>query len=55
MMKSRRGGERCVQNLSGNTKGRDNTEDLVIDGRMILKRILQKQDVRAWTGFVWFV
>jgi hypothetical protein len=39
--------------LSENPKGRGNMEDLVIDGRMILRRILQKQDVRVWTGFVW--
>jgi hypothetical protein len=24
-----------------------------VDGRIILKWILKKYDVRAWTGFIW--
>jgi hypothetical protein len=28
-------------------------EDLCIDGRVILKRILKKLDEQAWTGFIW--
>jgi len=28
-------------------------EDLVVDGRMMIKWILKKQDA-AWIGFVWY-
>jgi hypothetical protein len=32
------GGEKCIQNfLTGNLKGRENLEDLVIEGRRVLK------------------
>jgi hypothetical protein len=34
-------------------RGRDHTEDLGLDGRIALKWILQKQDWRVWTGFIW--
>ena len=36
-----------------NLKNRDNLEDLGIDGRTILTRILVKYDRRVWTGFIW--
>jgi hypothetical protein len=35
---------------SGNLRGRDHSEDLGIDGRMILKWILNKL---VWFGFIW--
>ena len=37
---------------SGNLKERDSLEDLPVDGSIILKRILNKQDGRTWTGLI---
>jgi len=37
-----------------NLKGRDHSEDLDIDGRIILERILGKYGGDVWTGFIWF-
>jgi hypothetical protein len=37
-----------------NLKKSDHLEDVGLDGRIILKYILKKQDERAWTGFTWF-
>jgi hypothetical protein len=34
-------------------KGRGNSEDLGVDGKIILKWILRKQDAGVWTGFIW--
>jgi hypothetical protein len=34
-------------------KGRDRSEDLVLDGRIILKWILGKKGWRMWIGFIW--
>jgi hypothetical protein len=34
-------------------KGRVQLEDLRVNCRIILKRILKKDDVRKWTGFIW--
>jgi len=33
---------KCVQNLVGNLKGRDHSEDLVVDERTVLQYILGK-------------
>jgi hypothetical protein len=41
------------KNLLEYLKGVDCLEDLVIDGRIILQLILQKQDGKLWTGFIW--
>jgi hypothetical protein len=35
-----------------NRRGRDILEDPGVDGRIILKWILQKQNLRMWTEFV---
>ena len=37
----------------GNLRERDNLEDPDIDGRIILRWILRKWDVGAWTGLLW--
>jgi hypothetical protein len=37
----------------GNLKGRDNSEDLGVDGMIILELILGKQGGKVWTEFVW--
>jgi hypothetical protein len=39
--------------LSENLKGRDNSEDLGTDGKIIVEWILGKQGGKVWTGFVW--
>jgi hypothetical protein len=36
-----------------NLKGRDHPEDLVIDWRIILKRLLGKDGCRVRIGFIW--
>jgi hypothetical protein len=43
-------GERGVcRILVGKPEGKDHLEDLGVDGRIILRRIFRKWDVRAWT------
>jgi hypothetical protein len=37
----------------GNLSERDHLEDPSIDGRVILKLILKKEDVKAWIGLIW--
>jgi hypothetical protein len=38
---------------SENLKGRDHEEDLGVDGRLILEWILEKQNWKLWTVFIW--
>jgi hypothetical protein len=33
--------------------GRDHSEDLGVDARIILEWILEKQGVKVWTEFIW--
>jgi hypothetical protein len=37
----------------GSLKGRNHSRDLVGDGRIILKWILEKKGKRVWNGFIW--
>jgi hypothetical protein len=39
--------------LSENLKRRDHFAGLSVDGRIILKWILEKEGVRLWNGFNW--
>jgi hypothetical protein len=34
-------------------KGRGHLEDIGVDERIILEWILEKQDGKVWTGFIW--
>jgi hypothetical protein len=36
-----------------NLKGRDHLGDLVVDGRIILKYMLNTQGARVWAGSFW--
>jgi hypothetical protein len=46
----RRGGE-WIQNFCG--KYRNGRDDSNVDGKAVLRWILHKQDVKAWSVFVW--
>jgi len=37
----------------GNLRERDHLKDPGVDGRIILRRIFRKWDVRVWTGSSW--
>jgi hypothetical protein len=37
----------------GNMRARDHLEDPAVDGRIILRWIFRKWDMRAWTEFIW--
>jgi hypothetical protein len=39
--------------LVRNLKKRDRFEDLGVDGRIILKPLLNKQNGNVWTDFIW--
>jgi hypothetical protein len=39
--------------LSGKSEGRDHSEDLGVDRRIILEWILGKWGRKTWTGFIW--
>jgi hypothetical protein len=38
---------------SENPKGRDHSEDLDVDGKIILEWILGKQSGKLWNGCIW--
>jgi hypothetical protein len=39
--------------LVGKSEGKRPLGNLAVDGRIILKLILQKFDIKAWDGFIW--
>jgi len=39
--------------LSENLKGRDHSEDVGLDGKIILEWMLEKWDRKLWTGCIW--
>jgi len=43
-------GEAYAGSWWGNLREKDHLEDPGVDGRVILRRIFRKWDVRAWTG-----
>jgi hypothetical protein len=42
-----------IKFCSGNLKGRDHLENRSVDRTIILKWILQEQDVKVLLGFMW--
>jgi hypothetical protein len=51
----RRKREMCIEFYLESLKGRDISEDLRIDGRVIIKWILGNWGSKVWIGFVWLV
>jgi hypothetical protein len=51
MWRAQRKCEKHTEFLLGSLK-RDYREDQGVDGRIILKWILRKHDLRVWTGFI---
>jgi hypothetical protein len=43
----------CMCVRSEHLKGSDHSEDLGVDGKIILEWILGKQGGKLWTGFIW--
>jgi hypothetical protein len=34
-------------------KGKDHSEELGVDGRIILQSVLEKKGGKVWNGFIW--
>jgi hypothetical protein len=45
--------ERCIQSFGENLRKGEPLEDLGVDGRKLLKWILNKGGGEAWTGYIW--
>jgi hypothetical protein len=43
--------KKLIQMLVENLNGRGNQGHLIVDGRIILKCMFDKQGVKVWTGF----
>jgi hypothetical protein len=43
----------CTKFWSEHLKGRDYSEELIVDGRIILEWILRKYNGKILTGFIW--
>jgi hypothetical protein len=43
----------CTKFWSENLNGKDHSEDLGVDAKIILKYILGKYGGKLWTGFIW--
>jgi hypothetical protein len=39
--------------LTRNPEGKNHSEDIGVDGKIILERILEKWGGKVWTGFIW--
>jgi len=50
---ARTGDENTYRISVGNLKGRDHSENLEVDGKIILEWILEKQDETVRTGHIW--
>jgi len=42
-----------ADSLLGNLNETCSLKDVGVNGKIILKWVLRKQDGRAWTGFIW--
>jgi hypothetical protein len=42
-----------IKNLVRKSEGKDSFENLCIDGRIILRWILNKYCMKVWTGYIW--
>jgi len=42
-----------IYEIFSNVRERDHLEDLIVDGRIILKSIFKKWVGRAWIGVIW--
>ena len=42
----------CIEFLCGNLKNRGNFEDVAVDGRIILKWVLKKQDIKHLEKYI---